>query len=253
MGNIVYRFINETGNKYGEYTVIQFIRTDKVHTWYRVKCSCGKEETKRIDRIKSDINARCRECKKQLRRGIIKDNEIDLTDKTYNNIKVIRKSSKKNIQGFSSLWDCVCPFCGREFTTYSSNLRNNLVRSCGCLVSAGEKITQDFLNKHDIEYKKEYSFPELRSKKNKLLRFDFAIFKDNKIIALIEIDGRQHFEYKENWSSSKEDFEEAIERDKMKNIFCELKGIPLLRITYQQVFEEELIKFLSTATKGDNK
>ena len=49
---------NETGNKYGEYTVIQFIRTDKVHTWYRVKCSCGKEEIKRIDRIKSDINAR---------------------------------------------------------------------------------------------------------------------------------------------------------------------------------------------------
>ena len=98
--NMGYRFIDEVGNQYGEYTVIQFDRTDKKHTWYKVKCSCGKEEIKRIDCIKSDSNARCRECKKKLRRSVIKNNEIDLTDKTYNGVKVIKKVLRKILSIF---------------------------------------------------------------------------------------------------------------------------------------------------------
>ena len=65
--------------------------------------------------------------------------------------------------------------------------------------------------------------------------FDFAIFKDNKELNyLIEFDGQQHFEYKENkdcWNNE-ENFEKTQIRDNLKNQWCKDNNIPLIRIPY---------------------
>ena len=58
-------------------------------------------------------------------------------------------------------------------------------------------------------------------------RFDFAIFDDKKVVALIECQGEQH--YKE---SSKYYNDTLFLRDKMKKEFCKEKGIPLIEIPY---------------------
>jgi len=49
------------------------------------------------------------------------------------------------------------------------------------------------LLKKNIEFKREYSFEELKGFNNGKLRFDFAIFNKNILQGLIEFQGEQHF------------------------------------------------------------
>lgn len=55
---------------------------------------------------------------------------IDLTYKTFGRLRVIERS-KKNI-GKHPAWLCVCE-CGSETIVRGDHLRNELIRSCGCL------------------------------------------------------------------------------------------------------------------------
>ena len=64
-----------------------------------------------------------------------------------------------------------------------------------------------------------------------VLRFDFALFKDNEFIGLIEYDGRQHFEPIDVFGGQ-EGFAKTKKRDEIKNIYCKTHNIPLLRIPY---------------------
>ena len=54
--------------------------------------------------------------------------------------------------------------------------------------SKGERIVENILLNNGIVYKKEFKFKNLRGFKRPL-RFDFAIFYNNRISYLIEIDG----------------------------------------------------------------
>ena len=66
---------------------------------------------------------------------------------------------------------------------------------------------------------------------DKKLRFDFAIFNNQKeLTALIEFDGRQHHEPVEVFGGL-EGFKKTVYSDKLKNEYCRKNGIPLLRLT----------------------
>lgn len=56
--------------------------------------------------------------------------------------------------------------------------------------SKGEEKVARLLSAAKINFKTEVSFPDLKSLKGKPLRFDFVVYKDNKIVCCIEIDGR---------------------------------------------------------------
>ena len=60
------------------------------------------------------------------------------------------------------------------------------------------------------------------------LRFDFAIFDNDKISHLIEYDGEFHF--RKLYESH--DFERQKLHDKLKNEYCVKNNIPLIRIPY---------------------
>lgn len=69
-------------------------------------------------------------------------------------------------------------------------MRNGHVQSCGCLFSKGEEKIAQLLTDNNYKFKKEVSFFDLRSKKGKLLRFDFAIYdNEDNLIELLEYDG----------------------------------------------------------------
>lgn len=87
---------------------------------------------------------------------------------------------------------------------------------------------QKILNDNGIVYIKECEFPDLKNKKP--LRFDFAILdNDKKIVRLIEFDGIQHYKKQQYFTHS---LEETQESDKIKNNYCKINNIPLVRIPY---------------------
>ena len=96
--------------------------------------------------------------------------------------------------------------------------------------SKGEQRIEEILTKNGISFKKEVSFTDLYgSKDNNLLRFDFAIFKNNQLICLLEYDGEQ-----------------AKEWDRRKNAYCIRKNIPLIRIPYWDYEKLSLSSLFST-------
>lgn len=116
--------------------------------------------------------------------------------------------------------------CGNIFTTcFSSYIRAgvNTCYSCSCKESSGEKLIREFLENNNICYEKEKSFEDCRDKKP--LPFDFYIPDYNLII---EFDGQHHFED----IRDKSNYETTIKHDKIKNEYCSLHNINLLRIPY---------------------
>lgn len=65
----------------------------------------------------------------------------------------------------------------------------------------------------------------------KQLPFDFAIFKKDQLISLIEYDGEQHFKPVEIFGGE-EGFKNQKMRDEVKDAYCIENEIPLLRIAY---------------------
>lgn len=70
---------------------------------------------------------------------------------------------------------------------------------------------------------------------NQMYRFDFAIFKDNKLAYLIEFDGRQHFSGPESKWKYTRTLEEIKQVDEAKNKYCKNNNIILKRIPYFQI------------------
>lgn len=102
-----------------------------------------------------------------------------------------------------------------------------MCNSCGCLKSRGEEKTLRALIELGLDFKQEYCFDELYLNQGWPLRFDFAIFKDDEVIALIECQGEQHY------SKNKFFADDSLSiRDNLKKKFCLENEIPLIEIPY---------------------
>lgn len=138
---------------------------------------------------------------------------------------------KQNSRNKRERWVlCKCD-CGNTKEVDTNTLHTGRVHSCGCLHSYGEYVVQKLLEENNICFKREYSFEDLLSPKGKKLRFDFAIFQDDKLQLLLEFDGRQHTTGPEaKWSHS-DSLEEIQIRDELKNQYCNKNNIKLIRLT----------------------
>ena len=146
----------------------------------------------------------------------------------------------QRLQGVS-LCQCDCGSAPRLYFNY--RLKNGNTKSCGCLRSWGETCIARILDENNIQYQREYTFEDCRNEKGNKYRFDFAIFEDNKLSYLIEMDGRQHVEGgKNNWGYS---LEEARYSDKMKNQYCLDHNILLKRIPHYDVNKISIEKIQS--------
>lgn len=76
--------------------------------------------------------------------------------------------------------------------------------------------------------------------KNHHPRFDFGIFKNNKLFCLIEYDGRQHYSFDKNWNMTEQDYKRLQYIDNLKNQYCINNNILLFRFNEQTILEKEI-------------
>jgi len=117
--------------------------------------------------------------------------------------------------------------CGHQWKTKPYNF-NSGKRCPKCDLSHGEQMVEKWLKENLLNYVTQYRIKECRIIQP--LPFDFAIFKDNRLI-LIEYDGEQHFKAIP-FFGGEEAFKKQQERDSFKRKFCKENKIPLIEIPY---------------------
>ena len=188
------------------------------------QCDCGNKISVNSCNLQTAIRENkdlgCGVCNSKL--------AVDLTNQKFGKLTAIKRADSERTN--RTKWLCKCD-CGNFTEVFTSNLTRLHTTSCGCATrSIGEVNIEQILKDNDINYIREFSFPQLV--KEKKLRFDFAIFdKQWKLSHLIEFDGRQHFDDYAPWGSI-ESLEERQLRDKMKDEYCIKNNIRLIRIPY---------------------
>ena len=209
------------GQRFGHLTVIEDTgkRLHRSIIW-KCKCDCGNEH----EVTSNNLNGgRVHSCGKQ-----------DCPyHKTYDNLKgqkfglltALYPTTMKD--GSHMYWMCQCE-CGNQHEVSSNRLKNGSTQSCGCIsTSIGEINIKKILEDNNISYAEQYTFSDLKNIKP--LRFDFAIFENNKLVRLIEFDGIQHFKEQEYFTHG---LTEIKNNDIIKNKYCKDNNIPLVRIPY---------------------
>jgi len=116
---------------------------------------------------------------------------------------------------------------------------------CSYNMSHAERIIANYLFEHNINYKHNKTFNDLRGTTNKSrLRYDFYLPEFN---LLIEYDGQQHYEVTQIRNIPTKYIEMAhyrtVKYDKIKNEYAKKNGYKLLRIPYTEFGNiEEILK-----------
>lgn len=297
--------IDETGNKYGALTVIEYTKDAKGRGAWLCKCDCGNTKIVRGSDLRTNRVTHCsKSCPCKTNAAF-----IDETDNQYGYLTVLYKTPFKSNSN-KTLWHCKC-ICGNECDILGESLRQGLTKSCGCkskelnaekhskdlkgqlfgylipieivdknaegniwrckcicgcnredvLVPAhrllsnntascgrikrshGELQIENILKEYNISFKTEYSFEDLRSIKGTKLRFDFALFQNNKLIGLIEYNGQQHYQPIE-YFGGQESYQQQVFNDNLKYLYCQNNNIPLLIIGYYDNIDKKLNAFL---------
>jgi hypothetical protein len=98
--------------------------------------------------------------------------------------------------------------------------------------SRGEIKIEEILNDSGLNFKEEYSFPDLVSTSGRPLRFDFAVFDDNdELDFLIEYQGIQHYEAKSKFGGIS-GLRKQQYNDMQKREYCMKHNITLIIIPY---------------------
>lgn len=97
-----------------------------------------------------------------------------------------------------------------------------------CNLPYSEKVVYDYLINNNYKIQIQYTFNNLKSEKDELLKFDFALLdEDSNLLGLIEVDDNEH-----RYNTKQPRRIKARERDNMKNKYCEDNNIQLFRLPY---------------------
>ena len=189
----------------------------KPSQYYLCQCWCGKYW---VPSKKNWNNKKSTSCGSHNNQNRIV-NEIG---NTYGYLTVIDKATPTSPLDHRAYWKSICK-CGKEVICSGKDLREGKRVSCGCLKSKGQLKLTSLLLQEKYDFKTEYKFPDLLTKNNRCYSFDYAIFKNSKLICLIEYDGEQHFDTTNAWYRDDDS-------DQIKNQYCKDNNIKLIRIPF---------------------
>ena len=231
-------FIDLTGTTFGDLEVIERDNSKPSGSGYPVywicKCKCGNLISIRSSHLKNRKNLNCG-CNNERHSNQISE---DLVNQRFGKLLVVKKVNDN--LGKGARWLCLCD-CGNEKIILARYLKES-ARSCGCLGNShGENLIAEILINENIEFKTQVSFKDLIGKE-KPLRFDFGVYKNNQLKYLIEYQGIQHFEPIEHFGG-KEKFDILQEYDKLKKEYCVRNNIEIIYLNYQEeITKEKIIK-----------
>jgi len=131
-------------------------------------------------------------------------------------------------------------------TTYQNFFYQN-ARCPVCCLSKAEIEIRNYLILNNIDFKTQFEFKDLLSRRGNPLKFDFAIFNNGELFYLIEYDGEFHYLD----IVGKNNLEEQKYRDNLKNSYCKRNNILLIRIPYWE--KEKIEEILSKNRKKYDK
>lgn len=230
LGEVIQDFSNVHGNKY-DYSKV-------VYTTAREKVIIICKEHGEFEQLSHHHKAGrgCPKCGN----AIINVNN----GKQYSQEQFISKVLAKNIEGVSL--DKTKYISKRKEVIVTCNAHGDYITKAEMLLkghgcprcnnSVGESIIKKILISKGINYEEQKGFSNLRFKR--VLKFDFYLPSYN---ACIEFDGEQHFKNVEYWGGEIK-YQERLTKDSLKNNYCKLNNIPLLRIRYDDKNIETTIK-----------
>ena len=187
----------------------------------------------------------CLECGRESTSDKLRGNIVDIINRAnivhnfryqYNLINEYKKFSQKV--------KIICPDHGVFVQTIGSHLSGNGCQNCK--LSNGELLIRNYLKTNNISFNSQIKFNDCKNIKS--LPFDFGLRnKDNKLIALIEFQGGQHYKSIELFGGEIT-FKNQQRNDQIKFDFCFNNKIPLLCIPYwkQKTINKILDEFILT-------
>lgn len=143
----------------------------------------------------------------------------------------------KNVSGEHSTIPVHCVRCGSICkSTTISNIVKRKSAGCDCKWKT-EKRVKDWICEHvqsnwnECEVLGQLTLQHQRIKRGSPLKYDIGIQSSNQILLIVEVDGRQHFEQRENFLSTQLN-------DVEKEIAAVTEGIPMLRVFQPDVWNE---------------
>lgn len=229
--------IDLTGCKCGKLTVLgrseNYISpSGDQNTQWRCLCDCGNEVVVSQANLRNGTTKSCGCFRKEKSSKRFLEN---LTGRRFGKLVVVdRADNLKHPNGsYSVQWNCICD-CGTKIVVTSGNLKSGHTISCGCVSSKSELKIAKILRELDYEYIPQAKFQNCCDVG--LLRFDFGVWKNKKLLCLIEYDGEQHYKPikfgKLSCEEAQKNLIDTQRRDKIKTDYCKTNNIPLLRIPY---------------------
>ncbi len=118
-----------------------------------------------------------------------------------------------------------------------------------CYVSHLEKHTEKWLNRNNVSYKRQIKYDNLTGYGGGKLSYDFGILKEDKIVCLIECQGKQHYKVSTLFGGE-EQFAKQQLHDELKKDYADKIGIPLIEIPYTcRNYKEVRIFFENTLAR----
>ena len=225
--------IDLTNQKFGRLIVIErtddkFLPSGYHKTQWLCRCNCGNNKIVSSENLRNGHTTSCGCYQKQ---RASEARLIDLTNKKFGKLKVIKRIKNYTLPSGGSLtrWLCKCD-CGNTAEVTAVNLQEGYTKSCGCL---NESWITSKLKEY---YKKEYNgISEHKVFKNPdtnhWLSFDIYLPSKN---VFIEVHGNQHYnlmpyfhesEAKRKNITIKEEFQYRKKLDRMKRKYARQHGL----------------------------
>ena len=124
---------DKSGMRYGRWTLIEEVQTEKWGTYWLCRCDCGTERVVYQGTLRSRSSQSCGCLRIELLKERLTINELG---KRYGHLVVLSKSDRKTDS--CAQWVCRCD-CGETVILSGNRLRHDDTKSCGCKSGRGRE------------------------------------------------------------------------------------------------------------------